>query len=78
MTTLKRKDRTKEGLKFQQLLAFIQGPAGAGKTYAARKFGEQLGVKVMMTGTTHNAAREVHGYTINELLGLKKKLPLYA
>ncbi len=73
----KLKDRTNEGLAYQQLLAFIQGSPGAGKTFTATKLGEHLGKRILFTGTTHNAARELEGYTINEALRLGQNTSNY-
>ncbi len=57
-------------VKDQQLLGIIHGSPGCGKTFTAKKLAEQMNLRILFTGTTHTAAKELQGYTINELLKL--------
>ena len=71
--TLKQIMRNSTGavdVKPGQLLAFMQGIPGAGKTTTAKKLAEKMGLKTLFSGTTGTAAAQLKTDTINTLLGL--------
>ena len=53
-----------------QLLAFIQGNPGSGKTFTAKRLSEKLGSHALFAGTTGTAAAELKAETINKILRL--------
>ena len=53
-----------------QMMAFLQGVPGAGKTTTAKQLAIELGLKVVFTGTTTTAAALFKSVTINTLLRL--------
>ena len=54
----------------QQLLAFIQGVPGSGKTTTAGELTRVLGLPTLFSGTTGTAAAELKAETINKILKL--------
>ena len=58
-----------------QMLAFMQGIPGAGKTTIARKLADALGFAAVFSGTTGTAAAQLRADTINKLLGLGQNYP---
>ena len=53
-----------------QMMAFLQGVPGAGKTTTAKELAIELGLKVIFTGTTSTSAALFKSVTINSLLKL--------
>ena len=53
-----------------QMMAFLQGVPGAGKTTTAKELAIELGLKVIFSGTTSTAAALFKSVTINSLLKL--------
>ena len=62
-------------LKPGQLLAFIQGAPGSGKTETAKQLAKKLGLNALYSGTTGTAAAQLKAETINKVLGLRLNLP---
>ena len=59
-----------EQIKPGQLLAFIQGIPGSGKTATAKMLAQKLGLSVIFSGTTSTAAAQLKTDTINKILRL--------
>ena len=57
-----------------QMMAFLQGVPGAGKTTTAKELAIELGMKVFFTGTTSTAAALFKSVTINSLLKLGRNV----
>ena len=53
-----------------QMITFLQGVPGAGKTTTAKELAIELGLKVIFSGTTSTAAAMFKSVTINSLLKL--------
>ena len=53
-----------------QMMVFLQGVPGAGKTTTAKELALELGLKVVFSGTTTTAAAQFKSETINTLLKL--------
>ena len=60
----------KQFIENGQMMAFLQGVPGAGKTTTAKELALELGLKVVFTGTTSTAAALFKSVTINTLLKL--------
>ena len=60
----------KKDMKKGQMLIFVQGAPGSGKTTTARQLGIELGVNVLFSGTTGTASAQHRSHTINSLLSL--------
>ena len=71
---IKMENEGNDELKPQQLLAFIQGIPGAGKTTTAKKLAEKLGLNVLYSGTTGTAAAQLKSETINKILKLGRNI----
>ena len=63
-----------KNIKSNQLLAFLQGNPGSGKSYTALAMPKELGIRIKFTGTTHTAAKVLEGETINSVLQLGMNL----
>ena len=64
----------KKEMKKEQMLVFLHGPPGSGKTTTASQLGDELDVKIIFTGTTGTAAAQHKAPTINSLLTLGKSI----
>ena len=53
-----------------QMMVFLQGVPGAGKTTTAKELAIELGLKVVFSGTTTTSAALFKSETINSLLKL--------
>ena len=62
--------RMKRMIANGQMIAFLQGVPGAGKTTTAKELAIELGLKVFFSGTTSTAAALFNSVTINSLLKL--------
>ena len=67
---IKLKETGSDDIKPGQLLAFMQGVPGAGKTTTTSKLTEKLGLRALFSGTTGTAAAQLKSETINKVLGL--------
>ena len=70
MKKIKTEKSVDPNLKPGQMLVFLQGIPGSGKTTTASKLAEKLGLRTIFTGTTHTAAAQLKSDTINSLLGM--------
>ena len=70
LKAIKTNETGSDDIKPGQLLAFMQGVPGAGKTTTASKLAEKLGLTVIFSGTTGTAAAQLKSDTINKLLCL--------
>ncbi len=61
----KKKPHNLPDVKDDQLLGLLLGPPGAGKTYSIKALSEMESWKVLFTATTHAAAAQLDGVTIN-------------
>ena len=57
-------------IKDGQILAFLQGTPGSGKTTIAKCLAQKLGLNILFAGTTSTAAAQLQTDTINTILGL--------
>ncbi len=72
-----RKDKNNTEVKPGQLLGLLHGPPGSGKTFTIQELGEIMQWSVLLTATTHSAASELDGYTINEICKTGRNLDTY-
>ena len=67
---IKNRPKHDDNIKSNQLLAFLQGNPGSGKSYTAKALAKQLGLNLKFSGTTHTAAKILEADTINSVLNL--------
>ena len=63
-------DDLKAAIQAGQLLGFLQGFPGAGKTTTSKKMADVTGLRVLFCGSTGTASAQFHSRTINSFLKL--------
>ena len=67
-------DDLKASIAAGQLLGFLQGFPGAGKTTTSKKMSEVTGLRVLFCGSTGTASAQFYTRTINSLLSLGRNI----
>ncbi|MCP4991049.1 MAG: AAA family ATPase, partial [Colwellia sp.] len=70
MRKAKYEKHTNASVKPNQLLVYLQGTPGSGKTLTAKGLEEAMPCRALFTATTHAAANKIGGQTINSALKL--------
>lgn len=67
-------EHLKATIEAGQLLGFLQGFPGAGKTTTSKKMSDVTGLRVLFCGTTGTASAQFYSRTINSFLSLGKNV----
>ena len=67
-------DELKASIEAGQLLGFLQGFPGAGKTTTSKKMSDVTGLRVLFCGTTGTASAQFYSRTINSFLSLGRNV----